>query len=92
MRWHTDRKKLKEDDTNPDPEKEEMLRHPSDASRWTALDLEYPEFEKDPRNLRLGVSADGLNPFSGQISTHNTWPVFVWMYNLPPWKCMKKST
>ena len=53
MRWHADRKKLKQDDPDPDPEKEEMLRHPSDASQWTTLDLEYPEFGKDPRNLRL---------------------------------------
>ena len=44
MRWHADRNKLKDDD--PDPEKEEMLRHPSDASQWTALDLEYPVFGK----------------------------------------------
>ena len=72
MRWHADRKKLKEDDPDSDPGKEDMPRHPSDASQWTALDLEYPEFGKDPRNLRLGVSADGLNPFSGQSSTHST--------------------
>ena len=84
MHWHIDRKKLKEDDPNPNPEKEEMLRHPSDASQWTALDLEYPVFGNDPRNLRLAASADGLNPFGSQSSTHSTWPVFVWMYNLPP--------
>ena len=68
-----------------------MLRHPLDASQWTALDLEYPVFGKDPRNLRLGASANGLNPFGSQSSTHITWPIFVWIYNLPPWKCMKKK-
>src|SRR3954462_14629258 len=91
MTWHADRKKLKEDDPNPDPEKEDMLRHPSDGSQWTALDLEYPDFGKEPRNLRIGVSADGVNPFGVQSSTHSTWPVFVCIYNLPPWKCMKKK-
>ena len=68
-----------------------MQIHPSDASQWKALDLEYyQQFGKEPRNLRLGVSTDGLNPFGSQSSTHNTWPVFVWPYNFPPWLCMKK--
>ena len=30
-----------------------------------------------------------MNPFGNQNTNHITWPVFVWMYNLPPWKCMK---
>ena len=59
MRWHAEREKPEV----VDPEKEKMLRHPSDASKWKALDLEYPEFGNDPRNLRLGASADGLNLF-----------------------------
>jgi hypothetical protein len=54
MRWHEQMKK-REDDRN-DPEK--MLRHPSDASRWNALNLEYPEFGDDPRNIRLGARTD----------------------------------
>ena len=37
----------------------------------------------------LGASTDGMNPFGNQNTNHITWPVFVWMYNLPPWKCMK---
>src|SRR3954466_16388697 len=50
-----------------------------------------PRFQKEPRNIRVGFSADGVNPFNGQSSTHSTWPVWVCMYNLPPWKCMKKK-
>ncbi|KAK1667113.1 hypothetical protein QYE76_055272 [Lolium multiflorum] len=45
----------------------------------------------DPRNIRLGASTDGFNPFGNQSSTHSTWPVFVWIYNLPPWLCMKRK-
>ena len=37
----------------------------------------------------LGVSTNGVNPFGSQRSAHSTWHVFVWMYNLPPWLCMK---
>ena len=81
MRWHAERKRPEDED----PEKEPMLRHPSDACQWKALDLEYyQQFGKEPRNLRLGVSTDGLNPFGSQSSTHSTWLMFVWIYNLPP--------
>jgi hypothetical protein len=48
------------------------------------------DFGDDARNVRLGMSTDGLNPFGSQSSTHNTWPVFVWSYNLPPWLCTKQ--
>ena len=68
-----------------------MLSHPKDASQWQALNFEYPEFEDDPRNSVLGASTDGVIPFGSQRSTHSTWPVFVRMYNLPPWLCMKRK-
>src|ERR1041385_4829719 len=61
-----------------------VLAHPSDASQWRALDGVDASFAADPKNLKLGVSTDGVNPYSNQSSTHSTWPVFVWIYNLPP--------
>ena len=94
LRWHADREeKKREDDTN-DPEidkKDKMLSHPKDASQWQALNFEDLEFGNGPRNIVLGASTDGVNPFGSQRSTHSTWPVFVWMYNLPPWLCMKRK-
>ncbi|KAK1668660.1 hypothetical protein QYE76_056819 [Lolium multiflorum] len=85
MRWHAEMRKGEDDVDDPKKKKKDrMLRHPSDASQWNALNLEYPEFGDDPRNIRLGASTDGVNPFGSQSSTHSTWPVFVWMYNLPP--------
>ncbi|KAK1681204.1 hypothetical protein QYE76_042052 [Lolium multiflorum] len=85
MRWHAEMRKGEDDADDPKKKKKDrMLRHPSDASQWNALNLEYPEFGDDPRNIRLGASTDGVNPFGSQSSTHSTWPVFVWMYNLPP--------
>jgi hypothetical protein len=68
-----------------------VLTHPSDASQWKALDIEFGSFGADPRNIRLGASTDGFNPFGNQSSTHSTCPVFVWIYNLPPWLCMKRK-
>ena len=68
-----------------------MLSHPKDASQWQALNFEDLEFGNDPRNIVLGASTDGVNPFGSQRSTHSMWPVFVWMYNHPPWMCMKRK-
>ncbi|KAK1631516.1 hypothetical protein QYE76_005831 [Lolium multiflorum] len=79
MQWHAEREKPADD-----PEKGKILTHPADASQWNALDIEFAdEFGSEPRNIRLGMSTDGLNPFGNQSSTHSTWPVFVWPYNLP---------
>ncbi|KAK1645511.1 hypothetical protein QYE76_063316 [Lolium multiflorum] len=85
MQWHAEREKPEED-----PEMGYMLTHPSDAGQWEALDIAFPRFGGDARNIRLGMSTDGLNPFGNQSSTHSTWPVFVWPYNLPPWLCTKQ--
>src|SRR5664279_2243993 len=32
-----------------------------------------------------------MNPFGNMRSKHITWPVLRYMYNLPPWLCMKKK-
>jgi hypothetical protein len=68
MHWHNERMT----DSN-----DGVLRHPADGTQWKTLDSEYPDFGSEPRNLRLGMSTDGLNPFGNQSSVHSTWPVFV---------------
>jgi len=49
----------------------------------------HPNFSKDPRNVRLGLSSDGFNPFRTMSISHSTWPVMLMNYNLSPWICMK---
>ncbi|WVZ90071.1 hypothetical protein U9M48_036403 [Paspalum notatum var. saurae] len=50
------------------------LLHYADRSHWRKVDRTYPEFAEDARNIRFGLSTDGMN--------HNTWPVTLCMYNL----------
>jgi hypothetical protein len=88
MRWHAERKEAVLNDRQ---RTEVLLTHPSDATQWKALDRFDRNFGRDARNIRLGVSTDGLNPYSNQSSTHSTWPVFTWIYNLRPWLCMKRK-
>src|SRR4051812_46084917 len=40
-------------------------------------------------NIVLGVCSDGMNLYGNQNTNHSSWPVFLWMYNITPWKCMK---
>ncbi|XP_031737559.1 uncharacterized protein LOC101205266 [Cucumis sativus] len=38
------------------------LRHPADSPAWKLVDMKWPDFGSEPRNLRLALSADGVNP------------------------------
>ena len=66
------------------------MRHPADSDTWKDVDQKWPDFASESRNLRLALSADGFNPFRGNRTDHSSWPVFLSIYNLPPWLCMKR--
>ncbi|XP_038679076.1 uncharacterized protein LOC119980448 isoform X1 [Tripterygium wilfordii] len=78
MSWH-------ENDRTEDGK----LRHPADSEAWRVLDSFDPSFASDPRNVRLGLSSDGFNPFRTMSIQYSMWPVVLMSYNLPPWMCMK---
>ncbi|GJU72891.1 putative transposon, En/Spm-like protein [Tanacetum coccineum] len=79
LRWHATRRIT-----------DGVLRHPADSQAWRTIDEKFPEIAKDPRNLRLGISADGVDVNSG-TRHHSVWPVLSVIYNLPPWLCMKRK-
>ena len=78
MTWHAVERK-----------KDGKLRHPADGKAWKLMDSKYPTFSAEKRNIRLGIAADGFNPFRTMSTSHSTWPVVVVNYNLPPWLNMK---
>lgn len=65
------------------------MRHPVDSLTWGQINDKFPEFAADARNLRLGLSTDGMNPFSIQNTKYSTWPVLLVNYNMAPTECMK---
>jgi hypothetical protein len=68
-----------------------ILRHPSDGKAWKHFDDVYPDFAMEPRNVRLGLCADGFTPYiQVSASPYSCWPVIVTPYNLPPEMCMTK--
>lgn len=80
VRWHKEERKV-----------DGKIRHPADASQWKKINRKYPDFGADARNIRFGLSTDGMNPYGEMSSAHSTWPVTLCLYNLPPWLCMKRK-
>ncbi|XP_023752225.2 uncharacterized protein LOC111900576 [Lactuca sativa] len=81
MIWHSTRRS-----------EDGVMIHPVDGEHWQDFDKKYPDFSSEPRNVRLGLSADRFNPFGNMCNPHSTWPVILTIYNLPPWLCMKESS
>jgi hypothetical protein len=48
------------------------------------------KFGDEARNVRFALSTDGMNPFDDHNSSHNTWPVILTIYNLPPYLYQKR--
>ncbi|GKF05820.1 hypothetical protein Tco_0036488 [Tanacetum coccineum] len=69
-----------------------LMQHPVDGRAWKNFDTKYPNFAKEPRNVRLGLAADGFNPFGNLSQAYSMWPVILTTYNLPSWLCMKESS
>jgi len=69
------------------------MRLPVDSPAHKHVESTWPEFERDPRHVRLGLTSDGVSPHSlgGKGRPTSVWPVVVMNYNLPPWLSMKKG-
>jgi hypothetical protein len=81
MRWHAEGRT-----------RDGVLRHPADGEAWRSFDILHTDFMAESRNVRLGLTADGFNPFGSMSISHSTWPVMLVPYNLPPWMCMKQTS
>ncbi|XP_076899375.1 uncharacterized protein LOC143553226 [Bidens hawaiensis] len=68
-----------------------LKRHVADSPQWKTIDNKYREFGKEARNIRFGLSSDGISPFGTMSRRHSTWPVLLCIYNLPQWLCMKRK-
>ncbi|GJX93762.1 gag-pol polyprotein [Tanacetum coccineum] len=67
------------------------MQHPVDGRAWKNFDTKYPNFAKEPRNVRLGLVADGFNPFGNLSQAYSMWPMILTTYNLPLWLYKKES-
>ncbi|GJT15299.1 hypothetical protein Tco_0874005 [Tanacetum coccineum] len=68
------------------------MQHPVDGRAWKNFDTKYPDFAAEPRNVRLGLAANGFNPFGNLSQSYSMRLVILTTYNLPLWLCMKESS
>jgi hypothetical protein len=69
--------------------KDAILHHHTDGIQWRNFDWKHKDFAVKVRNIRFGLSIDGMNPFRETGNSHSTWPITLCIYNLPSWLCMK---
>jgi hypothetical protein len=71
--------------------RDDVLQILTDGSALNYIEEKWPIFKEEPRNVRLSLAADGVNPFGELRSTYSVWPVFVINNNLPPWMSIKRE-
>nr|GFB56884.1 hypothetical protein [Tanacetum cinerariifolium] len=47
------------------------LRHVADSPQWRKINNKFLEFAKEIRNIRFGLSSDGINPFENMSSRYS---------------------
>nr|GEZ42084.1 hypothetical protein [Tanacetum cinerariifolium] len=65
--------------------------YPSDGKAWKHFDSIDPLFASEIRNVHLGLCTDGFSPHNSNSKSYSCWPVFLTIYNLPPWIGLKES-
>ena len=68
-----------------------MLRHLVDSSQWKKIDHLNLDFDKEARNLRLGLATNEMNHYGSLSTQHSSWPVLLVIYDMPPWLCIKRK-
>nr|GEY25759.1 hypothetical protein [Tanacetum cinerariifolium] len=76
MTWHATRKCT-------EPSK---MQHPIDGRAWKNFDTKYSNFPKEPRNVRLGLAADGFNPFSNLSQSYSMEIVREFLMHFGSWR------
>ena len=79
MRWHS---------TNHS--QDNKMQSVVDSEQWKFIDEKFPSFSSSARNIRMGLSLDGVNPHSFQSSKYLMWPVMMVLYNLLPYLVTKR--
>ena len=50
-----------------------------------------PHFQEEPRNLKLSLEENNVNPVGDMRSFYSVWPIFVINNNIPPWMSIKRG-
>jgi hypothetical protein len=64
---------------------------PADGYAFKEIVAKWPEFTDEPRNVRLSLATDSVNPFGQLRSVYSVWPIFVINNNIPPWMSINRA-
>ena len=56
---------------------DDVIRIPVDGSSFRDMEEKWPHFKQEPRNLRIYLAADGVNPFVEMRSVYSVWHIFL---------------
>jgi hypothetical protein len=62
---------------------EGVLRMPTDDYSFKKIVAKWPEFIDEPRNVRISLEIDSVNPFGELQFVYSVWPIFVINNNIP---------
>ena len=54
------------------------------GSTFREIEEKRAYLKNEPRNVRLSLATDGVNPFGELRSIYSVWPIFVINNNIPP--------
>ncbi|KAL0313401.1 UNVERIFIED_CONTAM: hypothetical protein Sradi_5739400, partial [Sesamum radiatum] len=54
------------------PIKSMCLSHLADSIAWKDFDIQYPDFARDPCNIKLGLATDAFNPCGNMSNSYNS--------------------
>jgi hypothetical protein len=64
---------------------------PADGYAFKEIAVKWPEFTDEPRNVRISLETDDVNPFGELQSVYSVWTIFVINSNIPPWMSIKRE-
>ena len=70
---------------------DDVIRIPTYGYAFRDMEEKWPHFKEEPRNLRISLATDGVNPFAQMKSIYTMWPIFVINANIPPWLSIKSE-
>ena len=68
-----------------------VLQILADGYAFGEIEGKWSYFKDEPRNVRISLEVDDVNPFGGLRSIYLVWPIFVINNNMPPWKSIKRE-
>jgi hypothetical protein len=68
-----------------------VIQIPADDSTFMHIEEKWQHFKEEPRNLKLSLAADSVNPFEEMRFVYSVWPIFVINNNIPPCMSIKRE-